>query len=592
MKKNITTGGPSLFPATADAEYFDGIYTELTEKQYLYESDFLYYPHFPAELKQRAKDTFCENVGLLRDALTAKDVEGSTVDAVIKDYATLLCGPCELSATIEQMNAATKAVTPIQAFFIDRYGLFNGVFKQYLLCLSKYDEYRETVQGPNATNETKKGFLDLVLTDLAAKAIYWLIQNKLFVLDDWRGFDITAIGDWIYKNRERAAVGEYVLCYTIAKYLYKATPQELDAINKPKQATQIDFAEYVEDVAERAVKLLQLTADEYAKIATPEQTNEHTKAAQAVKDWHDKTNAKILTLSGNINNALSRNMEFKDLGGGAFPVQQYIEEFNAIPENKKEFGEVSLLSVQKLFEAINLFPSFLKPIILNNGILEYHLSRSELALLAGYLDANQTQKNALVGSAVMCGRLYVLIDRPVRYVETQTLNGRKRKIKLGGRQYVQILNVPNFDADEKKEGLTIDINPDAFKGRNKTLIAFEDYKKMKAHTKGVPQSRFIYQILEKGHKKLDDIVAEIYGYDTELKLAAGDPEKLKKVKTKIQNHNADYRKLVLQIFKTFEDDKIIKFTYVKKTDVCQWERIKPLTFEEQEILKQYFPDEQ
>lgn len=582
--------GPSMFdemPQGNEQHTFNDLFAELNELRQMVEDTGFYFALPNEALATRAETYYNNHIEQIRAVLDASGTAADVADVVTTDYANVLFGSRVPKATPDQMKTALKVFKPYKAYSIDRYGLYWALLLNYSRCLNMWGNYQYDVAGVTATPESKQEFINGFYSAADARAVLWLASIGELTPAAFAGvFETNVVNSFMDRVTEWGNLYEYSALYFIAKYALLATPQELDAITKPPIHSQTPILDFAEQFAAEAQQRLGKTADKYGAAFEAEKTAEKEQAAEGANNWRDNANTQILQLHEVPNIICSMPVQISPNGAeivNTLPVQRYIDNFMKL---HPEFGLITPMTVQKVFEAVNLFPCYLKPTKIDKYRLQYNLNRSQLAELCGYQDANQTEKLALVGSLVMFNGLFVVVNRPIRYYETQSLRGRKRKVQTGGQTAVQIINVPAFDITH--EGITVDITPEAFKGKP-TLITYGDYKKLRSEAKGLSQSRFNYQLLTKGHKKEDDLINDVFGYDEKSKLAADDPEALKRVKEYIRKHRTGDKKKLIKWFNDYKAKGIITYKYNARTKVYTWDRVTPLTEQEKELLKNYDP---
>ena len=535
-----------------------------------------YYAALPNDaILTRAENYFNAYYSTIRETLISTGTTEDTADAVINDYARVLIGSGVPQANPQQMTEALKHLKPYKAYSIDRYGLYFAVMMNYARCLNRMYEYNEMVKGDTATVQTRKRFIDGIWSGAEARAITWLLSVGVMEPADFGGIDPAAVGDFLNMVKARTDLSDYVTYYFIAKYALLATPEELAEITRPPIQSATSINNYADKAATEAKQRLDNTADKFADMFEAErkadQERAEAEARAARRDWENKANAAPIPLHEVPNIICSRPVEISPGGQqliDILPIQPYINEFINKNENKK-YGLITPFTVQRVVEAINILPYFLKQ---NNedGQLMFYTNPSEFAKICGFLDANQEQKLALVGGLLVVSEKYFVVNRPYKTITKEYRDGRKKRITVGGRRATQLVHV-KFDIDT--DGLVIVIDPDAMKGKP-TLIQESEYKALRSATgKNLSRSRFNAQILSKGHKNVDDMLNEVFGYDEKLKLCEGDAEALKRAKRDIRNHNARNRAKLFQWFEETQAAGIITYKHNEKTNAVSWERL-------------------
>ena len=536
-----------------------------------------YYAALPNDaILTRAENYFNAYYSTIRETLISTGTTEDTADAVINDYARVLIGSGVPQANPQQMTEALKHLKPYKAYSIDRYGLYFAVMMNYARCLNRMYEYNDMVKGDTATVETRKRFIDGIWSGAEARAITWLLSVGVMEPADFGGIDPAAVGDFLNMVKARTDLSDYVTYYFIAKYALLATPEELAEITRPPIQSATSINNYADKAATEAKQRLDNTADKFADMFEAErkadQERAEAEARAARRDWENKANAAPIPLHEVPNIICSRPVEISPGGQqliDILPIQRYIDEFTRNEENATKYGLITPFTVQRVVEAINILPHFLKQTN-EDGQLLFHTTMNEFAELCGYIDANLEQQRALLGGLMLVSEKYFVVNRPYKVITKEYTNGRKKRITVGGPTATQLVHVK---IGIETGGLDIIIDPDAMRGKP-TLIQIHDYKALRASAgKNLSRSRFNAQILSKGHKNVDDMLNEVFGYDEKLKLCEGDAEAEKRAKRDIRNHNARNREKLFQWFEETQAAGIITYKYNEKTNAVSWERL-------------------
>ena len=534
-------------------------------------------------LLRRAEVYYNQRVGQVRDTLTTSGVEADTVAVVCSDYAGVLSGQFKFNATPAQMQTALHALKPYAAFNIDRYGLYFALLLNYSRFLLRFHDYDESVKGVFATEETKREYINAFYPAMDARAVRWLLNIGYFQPSDFAGFDPAEMNAFFARIAEFAALGEYTLYYTVARLALVATPDELADVEAPPFLhVQTSLSHFCEQVVQETVENLNRAGEKFAAASATTAT-EQEQARQAGKDWRDDTNAPPVKIHENYGIVLSRPVNVSPHGAdivNTLPVQRYIDDFNANPNtytNSIIGATVTQMTVQKVFEGLNLLPQYLSNSmkVIAGGRFEFQTNISAFAEMCGYADANQEQKRALLGALVLLSNLYFVVEKPKRYEERTTIRGHKVQKITGGREALQFLNVPRIGLDSGE--ITIVVTPESLKGRP-TLITPATYKQLRAESKGLTQSRFNYQIATKSHKSEIDLIDEVFGFSDMLDYAT--PDELPKVKKYVQGHRGRERGRLLGWFDA----------YVKAGILTEYKREPSKTNKRDYVLSWVCPD--
>ena len=510
----------------------------------------------PEPLIRRAELYYNQHVEAVRRVLRKSGADARTVHVVCRDYAGILSGTCEFTADALQMQTALRCVEPVEAFNIDRYGLYFGLLSNYSRFLLRFHDYAEAVKGEAATEESKRAFISGFYPAMDARAVTWLSFNGYLTASDFTGFDPSEMVAFFQRMGEYAQFADYTLYYVVARLALVATPAELDAVAPPPHLrnTQTPIAQFCEQVTRETLEHLNKAAEKFAEGLTANTPTKQEQARQAGKDWHDDTNARPVKIHENYGIVLSRPVNVSPHGQQVvttLPVQQYIDKFK---RENPTFGNITQMTVQKVFEGVNLLPQYLAGNMTRGegGRLGFRTNISEFAEICGYADANQDEKRALLGGLHVLDGLYFVVDKPMKYTERTTAKGRKVKQLTGGRTAVRFLIVRSIGLDTGE--LFIEVYPESLQGRP-TLITYDRFKKLRAQQKGLAQSRFNAQIETKSHKSENALIDEVFGYADMREHAA--PEDLPQLNTYIRKNRPNARTKMLGWFQQYIQAGII-----------------------------------
>lgn len=535
-------------------------------------------------LIERGEIYYNIRVDKVREAMAATGATPEVVDVVCKDYAGILFGHFKFEATPQQMQQALRSLKPYVAFSIDRYVLYFGLLTNYSRYLLRYADYTDNVKGVFATEETKRAYISGFYPALDACAVRWLLSIGYIQPSDFAGFDPADMNEFFARIAGMSAIGEYTAYYTIARLALTATPQELAEVEPPPvvDAIGIPITKFCEQVLQETAEKIDKAGVKFAS-ASANTSTEKQQSEQAGKDWHDDTNTQPVKIHENYGIVLSRPVNVSPHGKqitDTKSVREYIESFKANPQaytNLSISGNITEMTVQKVFEGVNLLPQYLSGSmkLIDNGRYEFDVNISEFAEMCGYTDANQEEKSALLGALILLSNLYFVLDKPKKYAERINAKGKKVRYYTGGRVAVQFLNVPRIGVETGD--LKIEVYPESLKGRP-TLLTPETYKQLRAEAKGLTQSRFNAQIATKSHKSERDLIDEVFGFADMLKYAT--PEDLPKVTKYVQGHRSRERDRILSWFTQ----------YVKAGILTEFKREPSKTDKRDYILSWVCPD--
>lgn len=540
----------------------------LTQLQGLYKELGGYLLTPTAELFPRAMDYFNAHVEDIRAILTKHGVSGETVEAVTQDYGGVLMGQFTFRATPVQMLELLKTIKPYRAYFADKYVLYFGVMKQYAIAVELAAKFNDAFRGKDATADTKKAFMDGRYSPTAALCLQALRNRHFFTVKDFDGVEREQVINWLDNLEAYANVGKYTVYYALASLALSASTEQLQAINAPELLTVTvedfgvksaqEYADRYTDLVRRKVEEMADSVAELLAADTPPQEQEQAK--QAVEDWEHKTdNAAPVVIGHNSALILSRDIytapdaKARDI----LPITAHIEDYMRVHGYDKM---ISPLIVEKAVMGINLLQrdKKLKP---QNGRYTFYTSISEFANVSYGWDANEEQKKELLHALKILHNLYLVVWKPTGRVAIQLV--ALKEIGLSG--------------DEKGK-LTIEVTAQAMTGDEKPIAA-SDFKKLQQASKGQAQSHFNGQVLSKGnkgHKREDDLLDEVFGYTFRLDEArmhnATDAD-MRLIRRNIAANKSNHRKKLLRMFEKAQADGLITFTTRKGKDgvlIYEW----------------------
>lgn len=507
-------------------------------------------------LARRAEIYYKQNAEIIKKTLADGGATPGVIGVVCRDYINVLTGQFKFKATPEQMQSALMAITPADAFAIDRYGFYFALLTNYSRYLLRYRDYFDAVKGKAATDETKRAYLAKHFSAMDARAVRWLLNIGELEPSDFAGFEPSVMSEFFARIGSWAALGEYVVYYFVAKTALLATPQELDEIEAPPIPSQTPVQQFAATVCSETVEALNGAAEKFAEAKRSEPSPQQAQAKRAAREWNNETNTEsLIKIHQNYGIVLSRPVNISPNGEQVtqtFPVRRYIDDFTA--RNPVYNGLITEATVQKVVEGVNLLPQYFgnRMTVGEGGRFSFDTNISEFAEICGYVDANQQQKLGLLGALQMLDNLFFVVDKPKRFEERTTNRGRKKIVQVGGLVAMRFLVIRRVGLELGE--LFIEVYPESLKGRP-TFMTEQRYKALRAKAKGLTQSRFNAQISSKSHKSERDLIDEVFGL-ADMKQHAK-PDDLPNVTRYIQNHRSDFRKKVLGWFQDYVDAGIL-----------------------------------
>ena len=535
----------------------------LTQLQGLYKELGGYLLTPTAELFPRAMDYFNAHIDYIREFLTKNEVSGATVEAVTQDYGGVLMGQFTFRATPVQMLELLKKIKPYKAYMADKYVLYFGVMKQYAISIELAALFNDAFRHDGATVETKKAFMDGRYSPAAALCLQSLRNRQFFTVRDFEGVEREQVINWLDNLEAYANVGKYTVYYALATLALSASTEQLQAINAPELLTVTieDFGvttaqEYADKYIDNVRRKIAEMAGEVIELIEADTAPERKQAQQTVKDWDNATPVVIghnsaLILSRDIYTA--PDAKARDI----LPITAHIEDYMKVHGYDKM---ISPLIVEKAVMGINLLQRIHKEEP-QNGRYTFYTSISEFANVSYGWDANDEEKRDLMHALKILHNLYIVVWKPT------------------GKHAIQLVSLKDIGlSGEDKGKLTIEVTAQAMTGNEKPIAA-SDFKKLQQAGKGQAQNHFNGQVLSKGnkgHKREDDLLDEVFGYTFRLDEArmhnATDAD-IRLIRRNISANKSNHRKQLKRMFDKAQADGLITYTTNKGKDggtVYKW----------------------
>ena len=575
LREHITNDKPDGEDLMETLTQLQGLYKEL--------GGYLLTP--TAELLPRAMDYFNAHVEDIRALMVKHGVSGETVEAITQDYGGVLMGQFTFRATPVQMLELLKKIKPYRAYFADKYVLYFGVMKQYATAVELAAKFNDAFRHDGATADTKTAFMDGRYSPTEALCLQSLRNRHFFTVKDFDGVEREQVINWLDNLEAYANVGKYTVYYALASLALTASTEQLQAINAPELLTVTveDFGvktaqEYATRYTDFVRRQIEGKAGEVIELIEADTAQEREQAKKAVEDWE---NANPVVIGHNIALIQSRDLyathdaKAKDI----LPISAHIEDYM----RTRGLDEmISPYVVEKAVVGINLLQRFhnIKP---ENGRYTFYTSISEFANACYDRDASEPEKKELLHALKILHNLYIVVWKPT------------------GRHAIQLVSLKDIGlSGEDKGKLTIEVTAQAMTGNEKPISA-ADFKKLQQAGKGQAQHHFNGQILSKGnkgHKREDDLLDEVFGYTRRLDEArmhnATDAD-IRLIRRNITANKTNHRKQLLKMFEKAQADGLITYKTRKGKDggtVYEWVSLihtKPTTNGTQEPEEQEQP---
>ena len=400
----------------------------------------------------RGETYYNQRAGTVTDKLRSSGMTDDAVNTVLADYVGVLNGVFVFEATPKQMQQALKAIKPYDAFNIDRYGLYFGLLVNYSRFLWRLHDYAVQVKGEDATEATKRAYIGTFFPAIDAMAVKWLLTIGYVKPSDFAGFDPSEMAEFWGRINSYAQLGEYTTYYTIARLALVATPDEMADVEAPPHLNaRTPIAKFCEQVLQETAANLDRAAEKFGEAVKSNTSTEQEQGRQAGNSWQDGTNKQTAVLYENYGKVLSKPVNISPNGADiikAFPIQRYIDEFNAKPirfGNIETYPTITEQSVIRAIDGVGLLPTYLHGRMITEGRrLVFRTNLSEFSQICGYADAGQADQRALLGALLLLRDLYIIVDRPYKYYEYKDIKGRTRRKQSGGPTAIQFVNIPEI----------------------------------------------------------------------------------------------------------------------------------------------------
>lgn len=552
---------------------------------------------------------------VLRLLVASGITETETVEQVLQDYCFTLTGFYDLVALpLKKQVEVINAVKPWRLYLTERYGL-NLLWGLYVYNVRTAKDYinnfklatgdvTQTTKHADGTEETelfkisveeqKTNYLSRVIHRIAsgtapmlAGAYRWIGRNKVESSDgqlldivepsDFSGLEPELSNRYLAFVEVGAGIDYYVNYYYIAKYALHATPDELKEIDFPPVYVEFERAQdYAERVGSQRYENLQRRAEDVEKMIDAETVEETERAREEIKKEPADTEETI-RIPENIALLGSRDV-YASVNGteiteqGVIPISKVIAIYGQrrgdLPAN------VTPYTVERTIQGLNMLQRFNHnaPV---GGWYTYETNITEFSRLCGYDVANAEEKTALMHCLMILRDLYVIVWKPK------------------GRVAIQLLTVPQVGVSGELKGqFKLQVNAEALRGhQNFTTIG--EIRSMQKKAKGQAQFHFNSQLFAKGQKEETALITEVFGYDTMLTEAEGNPEAERNVKEYIRKHKDRDKKKVAKWFEEYKQSGILEsYSRTKNAKgeyIYKWKRGNVPTEQEQPTEE---PDEQ
>ena len=551
---------------------------ELQEMREQYAEAGFYVPSPTEALMSKAEAYFNLHYDDVKQLLLSSGFDTDTTNAVLVDYVAILSGLPNVRLPLAKQRDVINAVKPWQIYITERYGL-NQLFAIYLYNVRACKDYIEQFKLANGNvykiirregekptrekrtipvEEQKTAFLTTVtnrilsgMFPLYALGYQWIETNKVEhdgqLLDimepsDFAGVDSEQVAKFFACVTSLAGVDNYVNYYYLAKYAYKATPDELKEIYTPPVFKDAETAqEYAEKISLNRYQNLQNKAADVAKVFTAETEQEREQARQEVINEpvaEPEPANETVKIPENIALISSRDVWVSTNGAniveqGVIPISKVI----AIYGQKHDLPNgVTPRVIEKTIQGLNMLQRFNHDAPVD-GFYHHETTITKFSELCGYEQANGDELKALLTALYILRDLYLIVWTPK------------------GREAINLLMMPNIGVEGEIKGrIKLYVSADALRG-HQNFIEMDEMRKLKEDTKGQAQAHFNYQLIAKNQKEEQALLNEVFGYDTMLFEATGctgdervNPNDVRNVKEYIRKHKTNDRDKIKKWF--------------------------------------------
>lgn len=563
-------------------------------------ADGVYMPLPNAELWQRATSYHSQKLDEVAAYLSASGLTDEEKRIVLTDYFNVLRGNYNFVAPPSVMLSAIEKTQSYRTFLIDKYGLWQMLqqYADYYNILARYAD-----QVRNGGEESKRKFLDeTTANDARLRAAAWALINRYIRLLDFSGVPNEQLVEFANTARTFAQLYDYCTFYHLCKYAYLATPDELENIHTPPGIEPDALRQMRETACRNNEAAMAQAAEQFATIInreTPPQEREQ--AQEQAEKW-----SREIRLPVNYNRICQRPIEVStaEQVKVTTALRNYIKGWLNLPTNKrfnKPGVTIDEYTIQKVIGGLSLLKADSPQVKPENGLFTYRLNISKFAEYCyGYgYDANNHQKEALLGGLAILNGLFLIVDRPVRIHKKK--NG-KGVYKTGGKTAINLIRLRQYDIEQDNTitNIVIDIVAGNLGGALKPL-GLGELKQLRDKARGYRQTRFNNIIVGMDNKKEEDILDDCEGYSDMLKYAETEDD-IKATKEYIRGNKSTARKKIQKLFEHYKELGIIK-TYTRKQNkagewVYRWKRGKdkpqdetaPDLFTEAEIVDEEQPN--
>ncbi len=502
----------------------------------------------PVPLMERAVTYWNTHHGEIKALFKSHDVTPSTIEAVLRDYRSVLMGQFAFVTTPQEQHELLTKIKPYTAYFADKYVLYFVLLRQYQSNLTNLAKYVQEFRG--ATEENKIKFLNNVhysLNDFISLSHYK--DNGIFTVKDFADLQLQGVNEWFAMVEAWSDLAKYCAYSVIASLALNASEDEAGAIPAPPDEnfnfTLTQAKEFVNIKIKEARDKVAEVAQEATRFLEAETQKEQEQAKQEVGAWDSNTNKpEYLRLHRTLLEMTSKGVNAKARDGAdLLPIDLFFE------DDKK----ITSYLIETAVDGVNNLLST-KNAKKHDGLLSFETNISEFAEACGYKDANNEEKQRFLHALMTLSGKYIAVNtnKGVRAINVFRVRWAELTGKNAGSFYVDV-ELPQ---------------------QAPALVTKEEYKNLK-RTKGQAQNRFKSQILTKGHKSEEDLLNEIFGYSERLEIAKySNAEETKKAKDYIRKKKSGHKRILRKMFEQAQSDAVIKFKYDEKTNVYSWSRIK------------------
>ena len=479
-----------------------------------------YFPGAPETLLTASRQYFKSHIGNIVEALSQGGASAATARQVQTDYKNICFGNFNFTATPEQMKEAIKAVPPLKAFIIDRYGLFYFLLTNYKDIETAWAEYNHSVKQHADDIERRTRYFTLMaqqmLLPTPPTAVLWLYSSGFMTAQDFDGVPDEIRNYFIKQIRDEGQRDQFAQFVYFARYALNATPEQEQQLTPPAVfasysepiTAALSYANVVAEEINRHLAQIENMVNEVMTAPTPEETE------RAKSKANKMASRGVVRIPENMATSLARPLWFyKDDTGKnnindlneLIPARHIIDQYYISIGRENDKDKITPLMIFKAIEAAHILLAQ-NPVPCINGIYTLKTTMDQIARCAGYPDANQHELFELLTAFRVLHNTFFVYWLPDGKCQARTIL-TIREITIDKKTTVNIQMPPE---------IILEVRP-APENSKYTFITLDLLEDMRKNQKGVFKRRFHWQILSKRNKEENALLDEVFGYSSTIR---------------------------------------------------------------------------